>query len=126
MLFAAYLALKGLKWQTIKTYLSEVCHLHLVRGPQGSFSDSARPQLQLMLRGIKKATSTRPTKARLPIAPNILRQVWQAIHQSPVTEDCVMLWAAMTTCFLRSYKQARCAALPPPPMIHRGICATLM
>ena len=99
MLFAAYLALKGLKWQTIKTYLSAVRHLHLVKGPQGSFSDSARPRLQLMLRGIKKVTATRPTKARLPITPNILRQVWQAMHQSPVTEDCVMLWAAMTTCF---------------------------
>ena len=97
MLFAAYLALNGLKWQTIKTYLSAVRHHHLVKGPQGSVSDSARPRLQLMLRGIKKATATRPTKARLPITPSILRQVWQAMHQSPITVDCVMLWAAMTT-----------------------------
>ena len=126
MLFAAYLARKGLKWQTIKTCLSTVHHLHLVKGPQGSFSDSARPQRQLMLCCIKKATATRPTKACLPITPNIFRQVWQAMHQSPVTEDCVMLWATMTTCFLGSYEQARYAALPPPPMIHRGICATQM
>ena len=125
VLFATFLALKGLKWQTIKTYLSAVCH-HLLKGPQESFSDSARLRLQLMLRSIKKATSTWPAKAQVPITPNILRQVWQAMHQSPVSEDCVMLWAAMTTCFLGSYEQSRYAALPPPLMIHRGICATQM
>lgn len=65
MLFAAYLALKGLRWQTIKTYLSVVRHFHLLSG----FPDSAHPRLQLKLRGIKKATSTMPTKVCLPITP---------------------------------------------------------
>ena len=73
-------------------------HFHL-KGQQGSFSDSAWPWLQLMLRCIKKATFNETTKARLPITPTIPRQVWQAIHLSLVTEDHLMLWAAMTTCF---------------------------
>ena len=72
MLFVAYLALKGLKWQTIKTYLSAVRHFHLLRGPQSGFPDGTRPRLQLMLYGIKKATSTFKN-ARLPITSAILR-----------------------------------------------------
>ena len=72
MLFAAYLALKGLKWQTIKTYLSAVRHFHLLRGPQSGFPDGTGPRPQLMLHGIKKATSTFKN-ARLPITSAILR-----------------------------------------------------
>ena len=69
-------------------------HFHL-KGQQGSFSDSAWSWLQLMLRGIKKATFNGTTKARLSITPTIPRQVWQAIHLSLVTEDHLMLWAAI-------------------------------
>lgn len=99
MLFAAYLALKGLKWQTIKTYLSAVRHFHLLNGPQDNLPTEVRPRLQLMLRGIKKATSARPIKARLPITPDILRQVWRVVCSLQAAGDSLMLWAAMTTCF---------------------------
>lgn len=85
MPFSAYLALRGCKWQTIKCYLSAVHHLHLIHGPQSSPLEVARPRLQLLLRGIKRATADIPSKSRLPITPSILRQVWQVVHSSPVT-----------------------------------------
>ena len=43
MLFATYLAIKGPKWQAIKTYLSAVRHFHLLNGPQDSFTNEAPP-----------------------------------------------------------------------------------
>ena len=99
MLFCAYLALQGLRWQTIKSYLSAVRHFQLMQGtPPGSL-DGARPRLQLMLRGIKRATSTKPLKARLPITPFILRQVWRAANKNEPSQDTLMLWAAMNMCF---------------------------
>ena len=99
MLFCAYLALQGLRWQTIKSYLSAVRHFQLMQGaPPGSL-DGARPRLQLMLRGIKRATSTKPSKARLPITPFILRQVWRAANKNEPSQDTLMLWVAMNMCF---------------------------
>ena len=99
MLFCAYLALQGLRWQTIKSYLSAVRHFQLMQGaPPGSL-DGARPRLQLMLRGIKRATSTKPSKARLPITPFILRQVWRTANKNEPSQDTLMLWAAMNMCF---------------------------
>ena len=100
MLFSAYLALQGLKWQTIKSYLSAVRHFQLTQGAPPLSLDEARPRLQLMLKGIKRATSTRPPKARLPITPAILRQVGQAANKpGQPSADTLMVWAAMNMCF---------------------------
>ena len=87
MLFCTYLALQGLKWQIIKSYLSAVHHFQLMQGaPPGSL-DEAQPHLQLILRGIKRATSTKPSKARLPITPFILRQMWRAANENAPSQD---------------------------------------
>ena len=99
MLFSAYLAMQGLKWRTIKAYLSAVCHLHLMGAPQGGFSDLARPCLQLLLRGIRRSTSAIPKRTRLPITPLILHQVWQACPAPATDHNAMMIWAAMATCF---------------------------
>lgn len=99
MLFSAYLAMQGLKWQTIKAYLSAVRHLHLMGAPQGGFSDVARPRLQLLLRGIKRSTSAIPKRTRLPITPLILQQIWQACPVPATDHNAMMIWAAMATCF---------------------------
>lgn len=99
MLFSAYLALQGLKWQTIKSYLSAVRHFQLMQGAPQHSLDETRPRLQLMLRGIRRATSTKPSKARLPITPAILRQVWQVAKAMPPSNNTSMLWAAMNMCF---------------------------
>ena len=61
--------------------------------------DGAWPHLQLMLRGIKRAASTKPLKARLPITPFILRQVCRAANKNEPSQDTLMLWAAMNMCF---------------------------
>ena len=84
---------------TIKTYLAAVRHLHLISGPDTPFSDARRPLLQLLLRGIKRATSKMPTKSRLPITPDILLKVGRVIQQSPHSQDTLMVWAPMNTCF---------------------------
>ena len=99
MLFCAYLALEGLKWQTIKSYLSAVRHFQLMQGAPSGSLDEAWPSLQLMLRGVKRATSTKPTKARLPITPSILRQVWKAANEKAPSQDTLMLWADINMCF---------------------------
>ena len=101
MLFSPYLAMQGLKWRTIKAYLSAVCHLHLMGAPQGGFSDLARPRLQLLLRGIRRSTSAIPKRTRLPITPLILHQVWQACPVPATDHNAMMIWAAMATCFFR-------------------------
>ena len=111
MLFCAYLALQGLRWQTIKSYLSAVRHFQLMQGaPPGSL-DGARPRLQLMLRGIKRATSTKPSKARLPITPFILRQMWRAANKNEPSQDTLMLWAAMNMCFFGFLRAGEVCAL---------------
>lgn len=99
MLFSAFLALKGCKWQTIKCYLSAVRHLHIVQGSPSSALEGARPRLQLLLRGIRRAAADKPRRPRLPITPAILRKVWQVIRAPPHSHDQVMIWAAMNTCF---------------------------
>ena len=96
MLFSAYLAMQGLKWQT---NLSAVCHLHLMGAPQGGFSDLAQPRLQLLLRGIRRSTSAIPKRTRLPITPLILQQVWQACPAPATDHNAMMMWTAMATCF---------------------------
>ena len=79
MLFCAYLALQGLKWKTIKSYLSAVHHFQLMqRAPSGSL-DEPQPRLQLILRGIKRATSIKPTKAR---------PTYHTLHPQTGLEDC--------------------------------------
>ena len=99
MLFSAFLALRGCKWQTIKCYLSAVRHLHIVQGSPSSALEGARPRLQLLLRGIRRATADKPGRSRLPITPTILRRVWQVVKAPPHSHDRAMLWAAMNTCF---------------------------
>ena len=60
------------------------------------------PKLKYVLRGIKiehqKTSSTRSIK-RLPITPNILKQVHSVLANNSSDFDNVMLWAASLLCF---------------------------
>lgn len=106
MRFATYLAQSHLSWQTIKTYLSGVRHYLLVHNLHSPFSDQQLPRLQLLLKGIKRATSRRaPSRERLPITPDILRALLRVLNEHPSDPDNIMIWAAMNLClfgFLRS------------------------
>ena len=66
--FIAFLRLEGLRHQTAKSYLSAVRHLQISQG----FGDpriSTMPQLELVLRGVKRELAGQPAKPRLPITP---------------------------------------------------------
>ena len=64
----------------------------------GNPNISTMPQLEYVLKGLKKATPA-SSRRRLPITPDILlrlRQVWQ---QDPKPHNAKMLWAASCLCF---------------------------
>ena len=100
MRFATYLALKGLAWQTIKSYLAGARHYLILQDLSTPFRDEQLPRLQLLVHGIK-GISSRSTTPRpcLPISPAILHQVFRILNQSPSDPDAIMLWAAMNLCF---------------------------
>ena len=100
MVFATYLAVQGLTWQTIKVYLAAVHHLHLTLGLPFPGLDGPLPRLQLLLRGVCRiASKTHRAKPRLPITPSILRRVYSHLDSQPCTWDRRMIWAAMCVCF---------------------------
>ena len=57
MLFTAFLAGQGLRWQTIKSYLAAVRNLHIRAGVHFPGQDKSLPRLHLMLRGIHRVAS---------------------------------------------------------------------
>lgn len=92
--FVAHLGKQGLTHQTIKCYLSALRFMQIKAGLGDPFVAGAFPQLQYVLRGIKRSPRLRSPRPRLPITPAILRQlrvVWSPLATDP---DYVMLWAA--------------------------------
>ena len=57
------------------------------------------PQLELVVRGMKREQAGQPAKVRLPITPEILQQIYQQWKQRDTEWDVIMLWAAMCLCF---------------------------
>ena len=105
--FVSYLALKNISANTIKVYLSGVRQLHLREGhPPPHTAEMAK--LAQVLRGIKvsQASGSKLTTARqrLPITPEILRQVKGQWQRDPPTQDRIMLWAAFLTCFFGFFR----------------------
>lgn len=84
--FVAYTVNKGLKYQTIKCYLSAVRHLHVTCGG-GDPRVESMPLLELALRGARKEQSGLPKRTRLPITPVI----W---NTDSGNWEKIMLWAA--------------------------------
>ena len=64
--FVGYLAQEGLAHQTIKGYLSAVCHLQISRGLPDPFQQ-AQPKLEYTLKGIK-STQAKDPKLSEPIS----------------------------------------------------------
>ena len=82
--------------------LKFTCQLHIREGkPPPPTADMAR--LNQVLRGVKiaQASDSQVVKAkqRLPITPEILRQINGRWKQEPPSQDKIMLWAAFLTCF---------------------------
>ena len=100
MKFAEYLSQKGLKWQSIKTYLAGTRHYLMLRDLTSPFVDERLPRLQLLLKGIKRqSASCSIIRPRLPISPSMLDKCFQVLAQEASNPDHIMLWAAMNLCF---------------------------
>ncbi len=99
--FVAYLADQGLKHRTIKVYLSAVRHLQISAAQPDPFNGKSMPQLEYVLRGIKKRESEKAgnMRERLPVTPTILLQMKAVWDPSGTHRDTKMVWTACCLCF---------------------------
>ena len=59
---------------------------------------SKMPKLEYVVKGLKRSTAG-PKRTRLPITPEILRQLKGVWLEWPNQRDASMLWAAVKMCF---------------------------
>ena len=57
------------------------------------------PQLELVIRGMKRSQAGQPARTRRPITPEVLQRVQQQWKGQDTEWDIIMLWAAMCLCF---------------------------
>ena len=97
--YVSYLSAQHLKYQSIKCYLSAIRHLQISQGFEDTFSPGAFPRLEYVLKGIRCSPTSTPTHQRLPITPEILREihsVWALAANNP---DTHLLWAVCCLAF---------------------------
>ena len=103
-LYVSFLASKGLSYSTINAYLSALRYLHILHNvpePQ----QASMPKFLLVKRGIQREKAlANPQKPRLPITPNILRQIKALWSAKPIHQDTVMQWAASCLCFFGFFR----------------------
>ena len=105
--FVAWLFVRDLAYQTMKSYLSAVRHFQIMSCLGDPFA-SEMPRLQYVLKGtrVERSKSTPGAKrSRLPITPAILLRMKDVLNRSGSDYNNIMLWAAVCTCyfgFLRS------------------------
>ena len=100
-MYVSHLAEQNLKHGSIKVYLSVVRNLQIASGHADPFAGAAMPQLDQVMKGIKRVQAERGEDKRehLPISPSILlrlKRVWSA---SISEHDTKMVWAACCLCF---------------------------
>ena len=99
--FVAHLAEEGLQHTLVKGYLSAIRHLQILGGMGDPFTASW-PLLEYTLKGLKRhqaGCKSLRSKTRLPITPNIMRQLREVWERESSHPDNIMLWAACCTCF---------------------------
>ena len=95
--FVAHLHSGGLAPGTMKGYLAAVHYFQIVQG-LGDPRMGDMPQLEYVVKGMKKTTPPRSLCTRLPVTPEILtklKAVW-ATHQD--RREAAMPWAAACMC----------------------------
>ena len=99
--FVAFLAKEGLKYRTIKVYLSAIRHLHIEQALPDPFAGSPMARLEYVTRGIKKqeAEGGGTQQQRLPITLPILHKLKAVWEPDGGLADTKMLWAASALCF---------------------------
>ena len=96
--FVAFLFKEGLSAGTVKLYLAAVRHAQITLG-LGDPRIANMPKLEYVMKGLRRATSTRGKRTRLPITPTVLRKLKASWERLPCREDAVMLWAVACFCF---------------------------
>ena len=100
--FVAHTAQVGLKYQTIKTYLSAVRNWQVISGMGDPFR-SDLPLLEYVPRGVRMDQARNREGSpveRLLITPDILLKVRVILEQNRMSFDNIMLWAVYCTAFL--------------------------
>ena len=97
--FVAALYLEGLAGSSVKSYLAAIRFSQIALG-MGDPHMSEWRRLSYVVQDFKKrATGSRP-RIRLPITPNILRQLKSVWERKEDSKDACMLWAASCLCSL--------------------------
>ena len=91
--FVAFLFSHTLSFQSVRSYLSAVCHLQVMNGLPDP-SRSSFPLLDYALKGIRRGQATVRRGARLPITPELLRGIHRSWSREPPNFNRRMLWAA--------------------------------
>lgn len=103
--YVAYLAKCNLSPATIKVYLSALRHYHIASDvPE---PDRAKMQkLKIVSNGVTRvsALKTKETRTRLPITPDILRQIYRLWQPNRHEYETILMWAASTLCFFGFFR----------------------
>jgi len=99
--FVSYLAIQGLKYRTIKVYLSSVRHMQIEANMPDPFNATAMPKLEYVLKGVKRveAENGKKSRTRLPITSEILKKLKKVWEPSADRFDTHMIWAACCLSF---------------------------
>jgi len=96
--FVAYMYKEKLSGGMVKSYLAAVRHTQIALG-LGDAHMGEMPQLEYVVKGVKKMPTDRPTRPLLPRALEILCRLKSMWQNWPNCRDASMLWAAATMCF---------------------------
>ena len=97
--YVAFLSDLSLKYQTIKSYLSALRHLQIAQGFSDPFTPGAFPQLEYVLKGVRRSPHISPQLKRLPITLDLLRKLYAVWSPSARDLDTHLLWAACCLAF---------------------------
>ena len=102
-LFVAHLAVRERKASTAKSYLAAVRHSQIALG-LGDPRVGDMPQLEYVLKGLKRRSASRPCRTRLPVIPDLMRVMKPSWEKTGPTHNSVVLWAASCLCFFRVFE----------------------